>query len=435
VTYGHSAPTAPKRLPLLGHAVPFLSDPLGFLASMRDVGDVVQVYLLARPIHVVVGPELVHELLTRHARTCVRGSMHETIRAHFGAGLLAIDGEEHYSHRRALQPHFRLSAVAGYASDMSRVAEDWSMRWQPGQVLDLVKEMHGLALDMVTAALFGMRLQDGTARAFLTAFPHMVKGLMVQALAPSAMLTRVPLPVNRRFRNSVNTLMAAVDEIIHIGDRGMLETLRAGFPRDVVRAEIITMLVAGTETAAVTLTWLYHELSRAPDILTRVVAELDAELGDEEGITDEHLDRLSYTRRVVMEVLRRHTPNSFLMRQAMSPIRLGEYAVPAGAELMFSLTTLHRHPEIFAEPLKFDPDRWLMDHAPTGGKLRNMPFGAGKHKCIGDEFSWRQMAVTISAVLRRWRLEPVVGAKVREIAWTTVQPHGVRVRIRPRVGP
>jgi hypothetical protein len=85
-----SIPIAPGRLPLVGHMASFLRDPLGFLTSMQDVGGIVRVLLAARPIHVVTAPELVYELLTRHASTCVRGAMHDAIRANFGAGMLAI---------------------------------------------------------------------------------------------------------------------------------------------------------------------------------------------------------------------------------------------------------------------------------------------------------------------------------------------------------
>jgi cytochrome P450 len=255
----------------------------------------------------------------------------------------------------------------------------------------------------------------------------------VQALSPHVALTKVPLPVNRRFARSVGVLMAAVDEIIQTGSADMLDTLNGHFPPDVVRAEIITMLVAGTETAAVTLNWLFYELGLAPDIMARVVGELDAELRPGEDVTDEQLSRLTYTRHVTREVLRRHTPNSFLMRQATQAITLGGRTIPAGAELMFSLTTLHRHPAVFPDPMRFDPDRWLAERSRPHGGQGDMPFGAGRHKCIGDEFSWRQMAVVVAAVLRRWRLDLVAAADVREVAWTTVQPRGVRVRLGHRL--
>jgi cytochrome P450 len=166
-----SVPTAPGRWPLVGHLVSFLRDPLGFLTSMQDVGGIVRVLLVARPIHVVTAPELVYELLTRHASTCVRGAMHDAIRVNLGAGMLAIDGAEHRDHRRTLQPHFQREKVADYVPAMSRLAEEWSAGWQAGQVLELGHDMHALALDVVTTALFGMRLSTESAHAFLTAFP------------------------------------------------------------------------------------------------------------------------------------------------------------------------------------------------------------------------------------------------------------------------
>jgi cytochrome P450 len=410
VAAARQAPIAPGRVPGLGHILPLLRDPLGFLGSL---GGVARVHVGRREIHVV-------------------GGVHDTIREYFGAGLLAIDGDQHRSHRRVLQPCFRPDRLAQYIPVMSRVAEEWVAGWQPGQVLSLGAEMHALSLQIVTATLFGTRLSDESATAFLTEFPHMVKGLIVQGLYPGSVLGKLPLPVNRRFAVAVRVLNDTADEIIRtVGDspQGIVAVLRESVPPDVVRAEVITMLVAATETAAVTLCWLFHELDQNPGIKRAVRAELGPHPGKDAELTAGHLERLPGTRRVVQEVLRRHSPNSFLMRKTAVPTCLGGYALPAGAELLYCLTALHRSPELYADPMRFDPDRWLPERAAAIPRSAYLPFGAGRHRCIGEGFSWAELLVVSAAVLRRWNLTPEPGTHVREAAWMTVQPRGLTMRL------
>jgi cytochrome P450 len=435
LTGAEQVPIAPGRLPGLGHALSMLRDPLGFLTSLGGTGGVVRVEVGTRPIHVVAAPDLVHELLTQQAGACPRGGVHDTIKDHFGVGLLAIDGEEHRIHRRALQPCFRSDRIAGYVPVMSRVAQDRVDRWQPGQILSLGEELHALSLQIVTATLFGTKLAEESATAFLTAFPHMVKGLIVQGLYPNSALGRLPLPVNRRFAAAVRVLNNTADEIIRTAEnnpKGIVAVLRESFDESVVRAEVITMLVAATETAAATLGWLFHELDQHPDIKCAVLAELDTQLGEDVELTAEHLERLSHTQRVVREVLRRHAPNAFLMRKTTAPTRLGRYALPAGAELLFCLTALHRSPELYVDPLRFDPDRWLPDRATAVPRSAYLPFATGRHKCIGDDFAWAELMAVAIAVLRRWHLTPQPGTHVKEAVWMTVQASGLTMRVTSR---
>jgi cytochrome P450 len=428
-------PTAPGRLPGLGHALSILRDPLGFLTSLSGTGGVVRVDVGSRQIHVVAAPELVHELLTEHAGTCPRGAVHDTIKDNFGAGLLAIDGEEHRVHRRALQSSFRPDRINGYIPLMNRVAQERVAQWQPDQALPMGEEMHALSLEIVVATLFGTKLAETSATAFLTEFPHMVKGLIVQGLYPNSVMGRLPLPINRRFATAVRVLNDTADEIIRTAEKspqGIVTVLRESFDEDVVRAEVITMLVAATETAAVTLNWLFHELEQNPAIRDSVHAELDAQLGDDHELTAEHLDRLSYTRRVVQEVLRRHSPNAFLMRKTTAPTQLGSYALPVGAEILFCLTAVHRSPELYSDPLRFDPDRWLPDSAEPIPRSAYLPFAAGRHKCIGDNYAWAELMVVAVAVLRRWNFTREPGTKVHEAAWMTVQARGLTMHLTPR---
>ncbi|MEU4118613.1 cytochrome P450 [Kitasatospora sp. NPDC028055] len=439
-------PLAPGALPGLGHAAALLRDPLGFLGSLARHGGVVRIRLGPRTVCVVTDARLVHTLLVALAHDCPRGAVQDTLKTAFGDGLLMSEGQAHRDRRRIIQPAFGPDRMAGYLAVMHQVTEERAGRWRPGQVLDVAKEMNHLALEIVTRSLFDARLSEDATLAFHRALPDLVKGQIVQSLYPHPALARLPLPVNRRFDAAVRVLNRVVDQAVNgrpgtarPDQRGTLPALlraatdpATGRPLTEadVRSEAITMFGAGTETVSTTLTWLLDELLRHPEVEARVLAELDEHLPAGTTPTPEALARLTYTRSVTQEVVRLHAPNAFLMRTARVPVDLGPYRIPAGTELLYSLTALHRDPLRYDDPSSFRPERWQ-----DGGGLGRpsfLPFGAGKHKCIGEAFAWAELTVAAAAILRRWRPVAVPGARAREVVWTTVQAHGLRVRLAPR---
>ncbi|MFB6888511.1 cytochrome P450 [Kitasatospora sp. NPDC056327] len=467
-------PLAPGAVPGLGHVPALLRDPLGFLGSLSRHGEVVRIRLGPRTVCVVTDAGLVHTLLVALAHDCPRGAVQDTLKTAFGDGLLMSEGRAHRDRRRTVQPAFGADRMAEYLAVMHRVTEERAGRWRAGQVLDVAKEMNHLALEIVTRALFDARLSEDATVAFHRALPDMVKGQIVQSLYPHRAFARLPLPVNRRFDAAVRVLNQVVDQAVAGaapgtpaggcpvtgagGRRGttLPALLRAavdpatGRPLTEadVRSEAITMFGAGTETVSTTLTWLIDELVRHPRIEARVLAELDEHLPAGTVPTPEALARLTYTRAVTQEVVRLHAPNAFLMRTASVPVELGRYLIPAGTELLYSLTALHRDPALYPDPLSFRPGRWYgpdgtagAQGAPGGGangsgvaRQAFLPFGAGKHKCIGEAFAWAELTVAAAVVLRRWRPTAVPGAQAREVVWTTVQAQGLRVRLTPRGG-
>ncbi|MFJ9608636.1 cytochrome P450 [Kitasatospora sp. NPDC101176] len=441
-------PLAPGAVPGLGHAGALLRDPLGFLGSLARHGGVVRVRLGPRTVCVVTDARLVHTLLVALAHDCPRGAVQDTLRTAFGDGLLMSEGQAHRDRRRVLQPAFGPDRMAEYLAVMHQVTEERAGRWRSGQVLDVAKEMNHLALEIVTRSLFDARLSEDATQAFHRALPDLVKGQIVQSLYPHPALARLPLPVNRRFDAAVRVLNRVVDQAVHGTERGersaaghgatLPALLRAatdaatGRPLTEadVRSEAITMFGAGTETVSTTLTWLLDELLRHPEVETRLLAELDRHLPAGTVPTPEALGRLAYTRSVTQEVVRLHAPNAFLMRTARVPVELGPYRIPAGTELLYSLTALHRDPHLHPDPLRFRPERW--QEGGGAGRPSFLPFGAGKHKCIGEAFAWAELTVAAAAILRRWRPLALPGARAREVVWTTVQAQGLRVRLVPR---
>jgi len=196
---------------------------------------------------------------------------------------------------------------------------------------------------------------------------------------------------------------------------------------EAARDEILTLLVAGIETTATTLSWALHALARDPEIAQRIHEEAVAAGPDAATPA-----ALPYTARFVQEVLRLHQPLWFMGRRALEPVRIGRHELPRGAEVVYSAATLHRDPALFPDPLRFAPDRWLARPEKSLPRGAFVPFGAGNRKCVGDGFAWAEMLAVLAAVTTRWHLHPAPGHRVRAVADAQIHPDALPMSVTPR---
>jgi pentalenene oxygenase len=410
-------------------------DPFGFLASLAEVGDVVTILIGTKPIHFVTSPQLMRSVLVG-GDVFRRGRVFEKASKIFGGGVIVAEGESHRRQRRLLQPAFGRQRIASYVPAMRAAVERGCAKWRQGELLDIPRVTHEMAVDSLVHTLFKADLAAEASERITAAFPGVVSGIMAHTLFPADWMERLPIAVNRRYQKSSDGIRSVVDEVIarsagsESADASLLNVLIAAHDRESgldgnrLRDEIVTLLIAGSETVATTLAWVLHEIARHPEIERELVDELATELG-ETAVQHGDFSRLPVTDRVIKEALRLHTPNWLLTRRIDAPVTLGRYRLPAGAEVGFSLTSLHRDPRMFNDPQVFHPDRWLDEDLAgysTGGFL---PFGVGKHRCIGDTFAWAELVVALATILKDWHLVHRPGTKVRELPMVTVQPSGL----------
>ncbi len=438
-----SVPVAPGRLPLLGHTVSMLRRRHLFTALLRNHGDVVRIDLGTMRTYFVTNPRLVNELLVTKGSSFRKGALFDRFQPIFGNGLATSNGEFHHRQRRMVQPAFHRRRIARYAETMARAAADWTAEWRPGQVRVLEEDTQALAVTVVGEALFstelGKRAVEEVRRSLFTVIKHG----MIRALSPS-FVEKLPLPGNRAFDEAVARMRAIVLEVVRGWradgvDRGDLLSVLlmaqdpdtgADMTDEQVHDEVMTLLVGGVETTALALAWTFHELARHPEVEHRVHAEVDRVLG---GRTPTFADvgDLVYLRQVVNEVLRMY-PVWFLMRRSLVPVRLGDAALPEGAEVIFSPHALHHDPASFEEPYRFDPDRWSPERAALIPKGAFVPFGAGTRQCVGNLFAQAEIVIAAATVAARWRLVPVPGKPVRVKFTSAAYPSGMLMTAEPR---
>ncbi|WP_285567586.1 cytochrome P450 [Actinoallomurus iriomotensis] len=372
-----------------------------------------------------------------------RGRIYDRARALFGNGLATSDGAHHQRQRRLLQPAFHRDRVAGHAAIMGRHARELAESWRPGQLVSIDEAMHDLTLRTVVDALFSTELDQTVADEIRRLMPVIMNGIAVRMMTPKLM-DRWPIPANRRFDSAALRLRQVVNDMIAAyradgpSRAGLLSVLPisrdthgdGAMTDDEACDELLSLLLAGTETPGNTLSWAMHEIARHPEVEHRLHEEIDAVLGTG-PVTYADVAELEYTSRVLNETLRLH-PVLMFTRRATTDTVLGGVHVPAGTEIAFSPYALYRDPGVFPQPTRFDPDRWLPDRAARLPRESFNPFGIGRHKCIGDTFAWTEMAITLATVAARWYLRPAEGHVVREIPAEVTRPNALPMAATPR---
>jgi cytochrome P450 len=211
------------------------------------------------------------------------------------------------------------------------------------------------------------------------------------------------------------------------------ETTGEGMSDQQVHDEVVTILTAGSETTAVALAWLFHELGQHPEVEQRFHAEIDQVLAGRPAgdLSLDDIPKLEYTDRIISEVLRKY-PLLILMRRARTDLDLGGVRIPRGTEVALSQYAIHHDPSLYPRPARFDPDRWLPDRASQLPNGAFIPFGAGVRHCPGHSFARTEMAIVAATVAARWRLVPVAGKSVAPKLTTTTRPNRLPMIAIPR---
>nr|WP_156055922.1 cytochrome P450 [Nocardia sp. NRRL WC-3656] len=444
-------PQAPGGLPLLGHIVPLLRDPLALLTSLPSCGDLVQIRIGPGRVLVACSPELTGQVFKDDRTFDKGGQLIDRVRELLGDGLLTCSHDRHRRQRRLVQPAFRADRLSLYAQMMTAHAAAVTSRWRDHQVLNVPAEMAALTMTIAMETMFSQGLSSEAATRAAHDLTTITEEMYRRLITPPP-LDRLPTPSNRRYRQACNRLRQIVEDIIaerrddgaDYGDLlSMLLDARdtadegassggAGLSDVDIRDQVITLFSAGWETTANTLTWALHLLACHPDIRDRVHQEVDTVLaGDPADL--EHLPELKLTSRVVTETLRLYPPGWILTRTVTTNTRLGGYPVPAGTTVVLSPYLIHRRPDLFTEPERFDPDRWDQTSTPPAHNA-SLPFGGGARKCIGDQFALTEAVLALATITACWRLDSVPGQRVRPAAAVALHPSGLQMRATARTG-
>lgn len=451
-THHDTSAPGPTGYPLVGIIPKMWGQPLGFLLNAaRQYGDVVYLDMGGENFYLIDKPSYIQHILQDNYQNYRKG--YEVIEPLLGKGLVSSDGAHWKRQRRLMQPAFHRQQLERFASKIIDASADMLASWrkyaEQGEALDVAAEMTQLTLRIILETMFSTDIhaeREAASAAFEVALQQFNSRLMM----PFEWLDRLPTPQNRRFRQALATLDGIVYRIISerrqrrrtgedAGDLlSMLLAARdeetgTGMSDQEVRDEVMTIFLAGHETTANALAWVWYLLSKYPNAARKLETELHVVLG---GCTPTFADlsNLTYTRMVIDEALRLYPPAWMFAREAIDDDQLGPYRIPAGAKVMISPFVTHRNAAYWANPEGFDPDRFSREGAADRPRYAYFPFGGGPRRCIGEGFALMEAQLVIGMVAQAYRLDLVPGRRVEPETVATLRPrHGVWVTLHPRV--
>jgi len=436
----------PPRIPgslVLGHLQAFSRDRVGLqLRVAQEEPEIAALRFGFFQMVMVTAPAIAQEVLTNPAFVKAAG-LTIFLRPVLGNGLLSSGGAFHTRQRKLLAPAFAHRRVASYASVMAERAERFAATIADGTSLDAADAMMRLTLEIVGKTLFDTEV-GASADEVGEAVTIAMETAMSQLGSLVPMPPVVPTPGNLRSRRAVARLDAILYRIIRDrrlegGDRGdLLSMLLAAKDEDggamddrQIRDEAMTLFLAGHETTANALAWTLYLLAQHQETRARVEAEVDA-LG---GVTPSYEDlvRLPYTLAVLKESMRLYPPAYLIARRATTDVQVGGYHVRKGTVAMVNVLGIHRRADLYPDPERFDPTRFLGDAEKQLPRCGYMPFGAGPRICIGNHFALMEGQVLLAVLVSRLRFDFTGREPVETEPLVTLRPRGgIAMRVSKR---
>jgi cytochrome P450 len=362
-------------------------------------------------------------------------------RALFGEGLLSADGETWRTHRRIMAPSFDPRSVAGYSEAMVDASTAFAGEWgrlEDGAQIDASADMTRLTLEIISRTMFSADAGEMTGVAGLALEQALDQVFsfnlldILPVIGPRRMTGRERLmrqmfaPMDEPLKRLIESRRANPGKLDLLGRlvAALDEETGAGLSTEEVRNEVLTIFVAGHETTAAAMTFVWYALSQQPEWEEKLHAELGRVLGGRTP-TDDDLPNLKLTRRIIEETMRLYPPAPGMSaRVAVEADEVAGTRIPAGGMVLISAWILHRHRSLWEDPNRFDPDRFLAERSVGRPRFAYLPFGGGPRVCIGQMLAMNEATLILATLAQRFRLRMVPGHQVAIQHRITIRPRG-----------
>lgn len=356
------------------------------------------------PAYILYHPDYIKHVLAGRNQNYIKGIGFERVKMLLGNGIIVSGGDFWKSQRRMMQPAFHRQVIAQLSETMRALNADLLRRWESkavsGERINVTGDTGELALETVLRAIFGEDLDALIARAGGNPFAILSEDSVrdLQLAFRFRALTRQVLDVvaqrreqNRRPADILSMLIDARDGNEQpMTDRALVD-------------EVMTLIVAGSETTASTLNWAWYLLSEHPAAEAKLHAEVDNSMpGDIPSFDD--LPNLVYAKQTIDETLRLYPPVWMFTRKAVAEDNIGGYYVAPQTDIIIPPYFVHRHPEFWEAPEAFRPERFAPQATRRRHKFAYFPFSMGQRRCLGEFFAFVEMQIHLGAIARRLRL-------------------------------
>jgi cytochrome P450 len=354
-------------------------------------------------------------------------------------GLFTSHGYLHLHQRELLLGAYAHQQVVRFGGIIARWARWLCDRWQAGIEMDLEAQMEKLVVYISAEILLGDVIHqrwEGLVAPTLTVNEY----LGTRSTNPlSAIAEALPLQAeNRRFWRAMRRLEDGIERVVAErrarpsavgGEQGdfLSALMEAPMSDRQVRDEAIASCTTGNAVTVSGLLWTFYLLALHPEVSVRLHAELDSVLADRTPRVED-LPKLDYTRSVIAESMRLYPPAWTIGRRVVQDYSIAGVALPAGSLVLVSPYVMHRDRRYFAEPLRFDPERWEAKAAAGRPEFSYLPFSAGPRSCLGEHLAWIEMQLIVAAIAQRWRLRLSPGYPLTLMPLIALRPkYGMRM--------
>jgi cytochrome P450 len=426
----------------------FANDPLPLLLEAYErFGPVFTLRLFHGNVVFMLGPAANHYMTVSHASNFTwRESHFRDLIGLMGDGLLTIDGDFHRRSRLAMLPGFHRERIAASVDVMAQETSIALDQLSPGIQIDLYTWTRRLALRIAMRALFGLDPDGATARSVDAA------GLFEQALSfysseYALRMLRGPFTPWARMQQAAR----ALDRLIYseissrrsTGERGedILSLLLDAHDEDgttltdlQIRDEVMTLMFAGHDTTTSTVAFMFYELARQPEIVSRLLAEQDTHLsGGQPSASQLISGELGELEMVFDETLRKYPPAWVGPRRSIEPFEFAGHSVPGRAFVNYCSWASHNLPDVFPEPSVFRPERFTAEAKAALPKGAYVPFGGGSRTCIGMRFGQLEIRTIATLLLARFTLTLPEDFQLTIRQMPTISPKdGLPMIVHPR---
>jgi cytochrome P450 len=389
--------------------------PLGPLKVMaKHIGHFFQIPIPGFRPFVVFGPEANRKILvTERNKLLWRNT--DPVTDLLRHGVLVVDGEEHEHYRKLMEPALHPSQLSSYTQMMIEQTDRVSSLWKDGELVDMLVEGRRIALLIIFQALFSKDVWND--------LPHIwtpiLKAIKFISPGPWIFWRRMP---RFGFRKSLKALDDYLFDMIHERRKRREERqdllqhlIDAGLSDDVIRDQMLTMLIAGHDTSTALLAWTFALIGQHPDIQARLVEEIDTQ--EKSQLLDQ----------VIKESLRLYPPIHIGNRRVVENMEFHEGTVPAGERMFYSIYLTHRDPGIWENAEEFCPERFSRGRKTP--PFSYIPFGGGPRACIGGAFGQAEARIVLARLLQTHKFE-FTHHKIHAHMGATLEPRpGVRMKV------
>jgi len=398
--------------------------PLGPLKVMaRHVGYFFQIPLTMFKPYIVFGPEANRKVLvTERDKVLWRNT--DPVTDLLRHGVLVVDGEEHDQYRKLMEPPLHPSRLPDYAEMMIAQTDRVSSQWKDGETVDMLIESRKIALLIIMQTLFSKDVWNDLPRIWkpiLKSIEYISPGMWI-------IWRKIPrLGFCKPLKELDNYLYKIIEERRKIKDKWKVESgktdllqhlIDANLTDDIIRDQMLTMLIAGHDTSTALLAWVFALLGQHPDIHQRVTQEVDT------------MEKSPLLDQIIKESLRLYPPIHIGNRRVAKEMEFSEGNVPANERMFYSIYLTHRDPNVWENAESFCPERF--SHGRKTPPFSYVPFGGGPRACIGGAFGQAEARIVIRRLLQTHKFE-FTNHKIYPHMGATLEPRpGVKFTVIAR---